>query len=595
MANLPSWEELKMKAQKIRSVKEASFFGMLGGSLVFALINFMIFLIFVLALSYMFISSHENNLSKVLIHNLSEKQDRMLNISQTLSKLMEDDITEQQKRLFIESSMKNSADIQGIFLLDDKGIVKETSENYNNFLGIDLSGKDYYKQAIESNKNKTIISRSYVSQQTKKLTLNIVTPIMKNNNVSGMTVILISPSIIENKDLNGMDYYLVDTNGDIVFQSNEENTMSKEDNIKNSIIIEKGLDKSNAMIYKDKVSGKFVLGIVRKEPITSMYIVLQHHILGDKVVIDGLLIMLAAVILFIFIFIVILSIQSSNTITDYVNMFKDEVKKISQGNYEIKLSSKYAHEEINEIIDSFNNMAKRVKQREEELQAYNEELVAANDEIKTMLSTLSKNEKERKEQYLQIIWTMVNLLEIKDEYTAGHSKSVTYYTEEILEKLNKDYGFKLDVDRIQIAAILHDIGKIGIERDILNKPSRLTQEEYEIIKTHPSKGYYALKDIESLKKEREIIKYHHERYDGKGYPEGIKGDAIPFGARIICVADSFDAMVSDRPYRKGMPVEMAIGELIRNKGTQFDPLIVDVFVAMLRQEQGGIMLQENEA
>ncbi|ERI94513.1 HDIG domain protein [Clostridiales bacterium oral taxon 876 str. F0540] len=584
-----------MKVQKTRSVKEASFFGMLGGSLVFALINFMIFFVFVLGLGYMFISSHENNLSEVLIHNLNEKQNRILSISKNLSESMASNIADQQKKMLIENSMKNSTDIQGIFVLDDKGIVKNASDNYNDFLGIDFSGKDYYKQVINANNKKTIISRSYVSQQAKKLTLNAVTPVMKDNKLIGMIVMFINPNIIKNKDISGMEYYLVDNNGDIIFQSDEDNAMSREDNIKNSTILEKGLNKNNAMIYKDKVSGKIVLGIIREEPITSMYIVLEHHILGDKVVLSSLVAMLAVVVLFILIFVLLLSIQVSNVATNYVGMFKDEVKKISQGNYDVKLFNKHPHEEINEIIDSFNNMAQKVRLREEELQTYNEELIAANDEIKTMMAALSKNEKDRKEQYLQIIWTMVNLLEIKDEYTAGHSKSVTYYTEEIVEKLNRDYGFKLDADRIQIAAILHDIGKIGIQREILNKPSRLTQEEYEIIKTHPTKGYYALKDIETLKNEREIIKYHHERYDGRGYPEGIKGDAIPLGARIICVADSFDAMVSDRPYRKGMPVEMAIGELIRNKGTQFDPLIVDVFVAMLRQEQGELFLQQNEA
>ena len=214
-------------------------------------------------------------------------------------------------------------------------------------------------------------------------------------------------------------------------------------------------------------------------------------------------------------------------------------------------------------------------------------MVAANDEIKTMLATISKNEKDKNEQYLQIIWTMVNLLEIKDEYTAGHSKAVTFYAEQIAERLNKDYGFKLDLESIEVSAILHDIGKIGIEKEILNKPACLSINEYEVIKTHPVKGYYALKDIESLKEERRIIKYHHERYDGTGYPEGIKGDDIPFGARIICVADAFDAMISDRPYRKGMPKKQAIEELIKNKGKQFDPLIVDAFVNMLYEGELG--------
>lgn len=574
-----------MKVRKTRSIKRASFYGMMSGSLMFALINFLIFAIFLITLAYIFISSQEDNLSKVLINNLSEKQQRIVNVSSSLADTIANDDDENLKEMDIERVIANFKDIQGVLVLDSKGRITETSKGYNEFLGIDFSGKDYYKRILSNGEKSTFISNAYVSHKTMKSTLGIVSPILRNNELLGMVVVLINPSIIENKELEDMEYYLVDSNGDIIFQSYEGSVITKEDNIKNSLIMQSGLGKKNSLFYRDKLINKFVLGSIRKEPVSSMYIVVQYNIFGNKALLSGLLIILSIAIVFVFLFILIISAQASSAVTNYINIFKDEVKKISAGNYDIKLSNKYPHEEINEIIDNFNNMAHKIKLREEELQAYNEELVAANDEIKTMLSALSKTEKERKEQYLQIIWTMVNLLEIKDEYTAGHSKSVTYYAEEIAERLNKNYGFKLDVERIQIAAILHDVGKIGIDREILNKPSGLTKDEYEIIKSHPTKGYYALKDIESLKSEREIIKYHHEKYDGSGYPEGINGDDIPLGARIICVADSFDAMISDRPYRKGMPVEMAIEELLINRGTQFDSLVVDVFVAMLMEEQ----------
>jgi putative nucleotidyltransferase with HDIG domain len=574
-----------MKVRKIRSIKQASFYGMMSGSLMFALINFLIFAIFLITLAYIFISSQEYNLSKVLINNLSEKQERIVNVSSSLANMIANDNDENLKQIDIERVISNFKDIQGVLVLDNNGIITETSNGYKGFLGIDFSGKDYYKRILSNGEKKTFISGAYVSHKTMKTTLSVVSPILRNNEPFGMVVVLINPSIIENKELQDMEYYLVDSNGDIIFQSYEGSVITKEDNIKNSLIMQSGFEKKNSLFYRDKLINKLVLGSIRKEPISSMYIVVQYNIFGNKALLSGLLIILSIAVIFVFLFILIISAQASSAVTNYINIFKDEVKKISAGNYDIKLSNKYPHEEINEIIDNFNNMAHKIKLREEELQAYNEELVAANDEIKTMLSALSKTEKERKEQYLQIIWTMVNLLEIKDEYTAGHSKSVTYYAEEIAERLNKNYGFKLDVERIQIAAILHDVGKIGIDREILNKPSGLTRGEYEIIKSHPTKGYYALKDIESLKAEREIIKYHHERYDGSGYPEGINGDVIPLGARIICVADAYDAMISDRPYRKGMPIELAIEELLKNKGTQFDSLVVDVFVAMLMEEQ----------
>lgn len=570
-----------MKTQKTRSVRRASFLGMLSGSLYFVVINFIILTAFIITIVFLFMSSQEDNLSKVLINNFTEKQQRLINISSTLSGIMGSAGSNNEKSLYLDKSINNSKDIEGILVLNNKGIITDATNNYNDFIGIDFSGKDYYREIIKTRDNKTFISNSYISFKNKKVTINIVSPIVKNNEIQGMVVLIENPNIIENNNLNGLEYYLIDSNGDIIFQSYEGNVLSKEDNIKSSLIMDKGLQKEKPMFYKDKITGNYVLGNIKKEPVTSMYVLVQHNIFSNQTLINGLLLLLCLTTLFVLIFVIIFSAEMSNIVTKYINIFKNQLRKITTGDYDIKLPNMYPYEEINDIIGSFTNMTSKIKHREEELQAYNEELVAANDEIKSMLATLNRNEKEKKEQYFQIIWTMVNLLEIKDEYTAGHSKSVTYYAEQIAERLNKDFGFKLDMESIQVSAILHDIGKIGIEQEILSKPGGLTKEEYEIIKTHPNKGYYALKDIESLKEERKIIKYHHERYDGIGYPEGIKGDDIPFGARIICVADAFDAMISDRPYRKGLNLEQAIDELNKNKGRQFDPLIVDVFINML--------------
>lgn len=576
-----------MKVQKTRSIKRASFQTLLGGSLFFVTINFIILFIFVTTMFFLLMSWQEDNLSKVLINNLTEKNLRLINTSSTLADIMASDSSKNEKSFFLQKSFNSSKDIQGILILNDKGIITQASNNYEDFLGIDFSGKTYYSDAVKKNERTTFIPPSGISYKTKKVTLNIVSTIIKDNKLIGMVVLIVNPSIIENKDLEGLVYYLVDSNGDIIFQSNEGNVLSKEDNIKTSLIMSEGINNKKPMFYQDKITGEYVLGSIIKEPVTSMYVLIQHNIFSNKALINGLIILLGLTTLFAMLFIIIYSAHMSNTFTNYINIFKGHLKKITTGDYDIKITNMYPHEEINDIVVNFANMADKIKQREEELQTYNEELVAANDEIKTMLDTISKNEKDKKDQYLQIIWTMVNILEIKDEYTAGHSKAVTFYAEQIAERLNKDYGFNLDMESIEVSAILHDIGKIGIEKEILNKPACLSSNEYEVIKTHPVKGYYALKDIESLKEERKIIKYHHERYDGTGYPEGIKGDDIPFGARIICVADAFDAMIADRPYRKGMSKEKAVDELIKNKGKQFDPLIVDVFVNMLNEGELG--------
>lgn len=570
---------------KTRSIREASFHSMFRISLLVLLAGFLVISVFVITVAFLLVSSHQNNLSNILMNNYHEKQERILSISSTLSDILKEDNSQVQKELFLQNSIGNISDINGILILDEKGVVTDATDGYKDFIELDLSGKEYYREIINNKNKKYVIPSSYVSYKTKKITLNIATPVVKDNKLIGIVVVLVNPSIVENRNLRGLEYYLADSNGDIIFQSYDGNIVTKEDNIKDSVIMEKGLNSNKALFYKDKITNRFVIGSISEDPITSMFVVVQYDVFGNKAIFNGLAVLFALTVIFVIIFIVLISSRVSDAITKYINIFKNYAKRISSGEYDAKIHNNFRIEEISDIVGSLDTMADKIKKREEELQAYNEELIAANDEIKGMLESLSNSEKEKKEQYLQIIWTMVNLLEIKDEYTAGHSKAVTYYAEEISERLNKDYGFNIDVERIQVAAILHDIGKIGIDKDILNKPSRLTREEYDVIKTHPAKGYYALKNIESLKEERKIIKYHHERIDGSGYPEGIRGEEIPLGARIIGVADAFDAMVSDRPYRKGMPLQMAIGELERNKGTQFDPFIVEVFVDMLRNGQ----------
>jgi HD-GYP domain-containing protein (c-di-GMP phosphodiesterase class II) len=572
-----------MKAYKTRSIRKAAFFSMLGGSLIYVLLSFIMLSVFIVTLTYLLVDSHERNLSEVLVNNYEEKQGRITNISTRLAEKLSNGISESEKQLYLEASVNTIEDIRGIFILNSQGIITDATRGYKEFLGLDYSGKDYYKQIVNDKTEKYVVPNAYVSHKTKTVSLNVVSPIVRQDSLEGMVVMLINPNIVENQELKDLYYYLVDSNGDIIFHSKGRSVVSSEDNIKDSSIMSKGINSDWAVFYRDKVTGKLVLGNIKRDDSTGMYIVVNYDIFDNKALFDGLLVILGITILVVMAFIFIFSSEVARVITNYINIFKNQLKKIASGDYDIKLSSQYPHEEINEIIQSFTKMSLKIKQREEELQAYNEELVAANDEIKSMYQSLNRNEKEKREQYLQIIWTMVNLLEIKDEYTAGHSRAVTFYTEKIAENLNLNYGFNLDVERIQMAASLHDIGKIGIQGAILNKPTKLTKEEYESIKTHPSKGYYALKDIASLKEERRIIKYHHERYDGLGYPEGIKGDNIPLGARIICVADSFDAMISDRPYRKGMSIDSAIQELVKNRGTQFDPLIVDVFVEMLRK------------
>jgi putative nucleotidyltransferase with HDIG domain len=192
---------------------------------------------------------------------------------------------------------------------------------------------------------------------------------------------------------------------------------------------------------------------------------------------------------------------------------------------------------------------------------------------------LMKNVQKVKNDHLELVTALANALDSRDTYTLHHSENVAKYAVEIAEKmkLNKDL-----CKVIHIGGLLHDIGKIGIPEYILSKPGKLSDDEYETIKTHPTIGYEMIKHISTFRENGvlDIVLYHHERYDGKGYPKGLKGNEIPLVARIVAVADTFDAMSSKRVYRDELDFEHALNDILKNKGTQFDPEIVDVFLSM---------------
>jgi putative nucleotidyltransferase with HDIG domain len=188
-------------------------------------------------------------------------------------------------------------------------------------------------------------------------------------------------------------------------------------------------------------------------------------------------------------------------------------------------------------------------------------------------------ESMRKDQ-LNIIRALASTVDAKDHYTLGHSQKVSEYSVHIAEELKFS---ERDIEIIKYAALLHDIGKIAIPDDIIKKPSKLTEEEFEIVKKHPAIGAKIIKEMESLSPMVPIILHHHERFDGKGYPDGLKGEEIPIGARIVHVADAFDTMVSARSYRDMLPPQLAISELRKNAGLQFDPVVVDTFILTLRK------------
>ena len=179
---------------------------------------------------------------------------------------------------------------------------------------------------------------------------------------------------------------------------------------------------------------------------------------------------------------------------------------------------------------------------------------------------------------MESIQAIARTIDAKDEYTNGHSIRVGAYSKIIAENLGMSSD---EVDNIYYIALLHDIGKIAIPDSILNKPGRLTDEEFAVMKSHTTRGAAILKGISTIPQIIEGAKSHHEKYDGSGYPEGLKGEDIPFVARIICCADCFDAMASKRVYKAPFSLDVITNEFERCAGTQFDPQISRVVVDLI--------------
>ena len=214
-----------------------------------------------------------------------------------------------------------------------------------------------------------------------------------------------------------------------------------------------------------------------------------------------------------------------------------------------------------------------------EMEVFQEELKHKVDE-----QTVELREKTRKvqEAYWQTVTALSEAVDAKDRYTSGHSRRVAEYSKMIAMRMGKSI---VEQDMIYRAGLLHDVGKIGVPVEIINKPGKLTDGEFDLIKNHPITGYHILKEISEYGDIAVAAKYHHERYDGRGYPNGLTGENIPESARILGVADSYDAMTSNRSYRKGLPQDIVRGEIEKGKGRQFDPEIADIMLQMIDEDE----------
>ncbi len=198
-----------------------------------------------------------------------------------------------------------------------------------------------------------------------------------------------------------------------------------------------------------------------------------------------------------------------------------------------------------------------------------------------MLEDISESYAELEDMFMSLLRAMVGALDAKSPWTRGHSERVARITETVARTMGLEEETVRD---LHLSGLLHDIGKIGTYDALLEKPGPLTPEEFEVMKKHPAQGALILQNIKQLRRIVPYVRYHHERFDGRGYPEGLKGDEIPLPARILHAADSFDAMTSSRPYREAPGVLYAMREIERYSGVQFDPDVAHAFLALFEKD-----------
>ncbi len=257
-------------------------------------------------------------------------------------------------------------------------------------------------------------------------------------------------------------------------------------------------------------------------------------------------------------FSIVLGVALSHRVVGPVKQLKTGIKYINEGNlhYQVQVPG---DDEIAQLAEAFNDMARGLHESRQKLLNY----------------------------FYDTAKSLVMLLEARDQYTLGHSEAVAHYSEKIALRMGIN---PKTVDYFKRVVLLHDIGKVGVRDNVLLKPGKLDEDEWEVIKSHPVLGEQILKPILNDLQMLPIVRNHHERYDGKGYPDGWSREQIPLLVAIVTVADSYDAMTSTRPYRQAMTIEQASEQLIINRGVQFYPDVVDVFLEILKEEANHVSL-----
>ena len=412
----------------------------------------------------------------------------------------------------------------------------------------------------------------------------VSSPIMANNNFVGMVGVVVDLqfliSRLQDASQGGLEAYVVDSRGRLVASPSKEfvtgQDMGQIELVKNFVEQQnRTLAVTNEFDIPNGKSTIPMLGTCSPVPVLDWGVVVQKSQAEayrsiTEMQRTAMLLALAAILLSLFI-----SIVAARRITTPLQVLTESSRAIASGDFSHRVNI-HSRTEIGELAQTFNTMS-------HDLEQFVHELKQAAEQNRAL--------------FLSSIQMLAGAVDEKDPYTRGHSDRVTRYS----VILAKEMGLLTEeIERVRIAAQLHDVGKIGIEDRILKKPGALTPEEFEIMKTHTVKGGTILRPVGMLKEMIPGIEMHHESLDGRGYPYGLKGDQLPLMPRIIMVADTFDAMTTNRPYQAAMDPEYVVRIINSLANTKFDPRVVAAITSVferggLRLHRAGIVSEEQAA
>jgi HD-GYP domain-containing protein (c-di-GMP phosphodiesterase class II) len=407
-----------------------------------------------------------------------------------------------------------------------------------------------------------MISPFLVSTSLREPVLVIEEPVAPGGNVEGVVLALVTLQPIrqmtkQSGERGLFEVYVVDGRGRLIAHSDPEEPLAEDmsgiDIVRRFIKSQRRTGETYPFAIPQKGGARNMLGTYMSVPDDSGWGVIVQ-VEEDKAYYTAIQLRRRSIALVAVVaaLAVVLGSLFAGEISRPIRKLADGARRLAGGDYGTRVAIRSGNE-VGVLADAFNVMG---------------------EEIQRAILEIQRAAQENKELFMGSIRMLANAIDEKDPYTRGHSERVAYYSACVAKHLGMTPE---EVERVHLSGIIHDVGKIGIEDKILRKAAALTDDEYEIMKQHPTKGLHILEAVPLLKEKAGAGLMHHENVDGSGYPDGLKGDDIPLLGRIVSVADAFDAMTTDRPYSKAMTFEAAIARLKFLAGKKFDPGCVDAF------------------